>query len=439
MITKLVFLLIGALFITNTSSANQSFEKELYFFTEKDRQFLAQFSLSQLPPKPTAPSNAYADNTDAAILGKKLFFDARLSKNQQVACSSCHQPQKYFTDGLVRSQGVGITRRNSPSIVFSAYSPWQYWDGRKDSLWSQALNPLESEHEQGLDRVSLVKVVLSYYANDYRKIFGDKDNKEFKRIAQVFKPASPKGNTEEQESWQHLDTETQFDINRVFSNMGKALMAYQRQLTLSIAPFDQFVNRLSQLEPKYNINEYLDELKGLMSPSEVSGLRLFMTKAQCVSCHNGPLFSNFEFHNVGAPETDLRTVDLGRYDGVSQLQNDEFTCLSRWSDATESQCEEMNFLKKQGPELVGAFKTPSLRNVAETAPYMQSGQFPNLESVLEHYNRPVPPLYDRTQHPNRPHFDILPLGLTSQEIQDIEAFLKTLTSPLPKADVWWQE
>jgi cytochrome c peroxidase len=99
----------------------------------------------------------------------------------------------------------------------------------------------------------------------------------------------------------------------------------------------------------------------------------------------------------------------------------------------------MRFLKKQGPELVGAFKTPSLRNVANTAPYMQTGQFDTLEQVVNHYDIPTPPYYNRLQHPSRPHFDILPLKLSDAEKLELIAFLKTLTSPLPSNDGWWNE
>jgi cytochrome c peroxidase len=121
------------------------------------------------------------------------------------------------------------------------------------------------------------------------------------------------------------------------------------------------------------------------------------------------------------------------------LVADEFTCLSSYSDAKPEECMEMRFLKKQGPELVGAFKTPSLRNVSKTAPYMQTGQFDSLEQVIEHYDIPKPPYYNRQQHPNRPHFDILALNLKPQEKLDLIAFLHTLTSPIPEDDEWWQE
>ncbi len=403
-------------------------DDELYEFTPTDVEFLSQFNISNLGAPPEAPDNQWADNDDAARFGKALFYDTRLSANQQVSCSHCHQPDKYFTDGLALSNGIGQTRRSAPSILGIAYSPWLFWDGRKDSLWAQALGPMEHPDEQGLSRAELAKKVLENYTTEYKALFGDQPpaSLNWNRISL---PASPSGAAEARENWKNLDSKEQDAINRIFSNVGKALMAYQRKLKLPPAPFDEFIDALK--------TNNIEQAKNLLPPSQVRGLRLFMGKANCSSCHNGPLFTNHEFHNIGAPEANVEHVDLGRFEGVSLLREDEFTCLSPYSDANPKQCKEMRFLKVQGPELVGAIKTPTLRNVAATAPYMQAGQFETLQQVLTHYNKPTPPYYDRKQHPSRPHFDVLPLNLQEEELQDIEAFLHSLTSPLPAGDHWW--
>jgi cytochrome c peroxidase len=372
---------------------------DLYRFTQQDVQYLRQFALQYLPPPPTSPSNRFADNLAAAALGQQLFFDTRLSANRNLSCATCHQPPRYFSDGLQRSRGLATVRRNAPSILTAGYGPWKYWDGRKDSLWSQALAPLEDPHEHGLHRDDITTVIRKQYSDQYQSVFGN------------------------------IDSSTTTDI---FVNVGKAVMAYQRQLRLSPAPIDDFVQAL---ESKTSI----PQLQKIMAEEQVSGLRLFVGKAGCVSCHNGPLFTNFEFHNVGIPEADPDQVDLGRYLGIEQLRADEFNCLSPWSDAEPALCLELQYLKTQGPELVGAFKTPSLRNVAMTAPYMHSGQFETLEKVIAHYNKPTPPEYNREQHPSRPHFDILPLNLSDEEQKQLIAFLQSLTSPIPKNDPWWKE
>ena len=365
-----------------------------YYFDDKDRRFLKSLSLANVPNVDLASFGLRVDQNAAAKLGKKIFFDTRLSANGRISCASCHQPEMYFTDGLAQAVGMGIGTRNTPSVLLAKYSPWQTWDGHKDSMWSQALGPIESVVEHGFSRAELVKVIEAHYKDDYKTVFGPID-----------------------------------DQNKVFANVGKALMAYQFQLGIEYSRFDQFVEALA--------NNDLKKARDVMAPEEVKGLRLFAGKANCISCHNGPLFTNFEFHNVGVPPRDEAAVDLGRYKGVKDIVDDEFTCLSQYSGLDEKDCLEMKFLKTSGPELVGAFKTPSLRNVAETAPYMHAGQFSSLEEVVQHYNKPKPPFFDRKQHPNRPHFDIFPLRLSEKEKEQLVAFLRTLTSPKPKEDPWW--
>ncbi len=398
---------------------------DVYAFTPADVVFLKSFSLSSLPPLPSAPSNKYADDDQAAVLGRALFFDKRFSKRGKFSCASCHQPEKYFTDGLAIAEATGKSHRSTPTLIGAAWSPWQYWDGRKDSLWSQALEPIEHPAEMNMDRASFARKLLKYYEEDYKGIFGElKTSKRFKRFS---KNASPNGTKKQKKRWEKLSNAERDQINEVFTNAGKAMMAYQRKLTLHRSRFDKFVDALAAGTPN----------KALLNPQEARGMRLFMGKANCASCHNGPFFTNYEFHNIGAPEPDQQAVDLGRYTGVEKLASEEFTCLSSWSDAGPNDCEEMQFLKRTGPELVGAFKTPTLRNIFETAPYMQAGQFKDLVEVINHYNVPKPPFYDREQHPNRPHFDILPLKLDEREIEDIILFLASLTSPYPEDDFWW--
>jgi len=401
-------------------------DDNVYEFTTNDRAFLERFAWHQLTPIAPDKSNAVADSEKAASLGHKLFFDRRLSANGEVSCASCHAPEQYFTDGKVVSVGIGKARRNAPSIPGAIRSQWLYWDGRKDSLWSQALTPLEHPNEHGLSRLGVVQKVIAWYEDEYQEVFGSINTK---RIQRLKSPASPLGDSDALRNWERLSKRERKQINRIFSDIGKALMAYERRLELGPARFDQFIQQVVQQAP-------LAKLKQTFSPEEVAGMRLFMGQGNCASCHNGPLLSNAEFHNVGAPEPDEQAVDLGRHGAIPQLLADEFTCLSQWSDAPDD-CEEMRFLKRQGPELVGAFRTPSLRNVAATAPYMQSGQLATLEQVVAHYNTPKPPFYDRAQHPNRPHFDILPLRLDERQSEQLVAFLKTLTSPIPDSR-WWK-
>ena len=116
---------------------------------------LASLRLSQLPPVPQDPSNAFEKNPLAIALGKKLFFDSRFSRNSAVSCASCHDPNRYFQDDRPLAQGIGIATRRTPSIIGAGHSPWLFWDGRKDSLWSQALAPIEDGLEYGGNRTQV--------------------------------------------------------------------------------------------------------------------------------------------------------------------------------------------------------------------------------------------------------------------------------------------
>jgi len=166
----------------------------------------------------------------------------------------------------------------------------------------------------------------------------------------------------------------------------------------------------------------------LLSADEIAGLRLFIGAARCIDCHNGPLFTNNDFHNTGVPADPNLPEDTGRALGALQVLADEFNCLSPYSDAEPWQCAELNFLAAEGETLMRQFKPPSLRNVAERAPFMHAGQFETLEQVLRHYNTA----------PRAPagHSELEPLGLNETQIAQIIAFLRTLDSPVD-ADARW--
>ena len=165
--------------------------------------------------------------------------------------------------------------------------------------------------------------------------------------------------------------------------------------------------------------------ENVLTPDEVAGLKLFIGKANCTQCHNGPLFTNNEFHNTGVPAAPALPVDRGRMTGSKGVLSDEFNCRSKWSDARDA-CKELEFMAVASHEQERAFKVPSLRNVAERAPYMHAGQLGSLTDVLVHYNRaPAAPAG---------HTELKPLKLNARELRQLEAFLRTLrggtTSPV---------
>jgi len=251
------------------------------------------------------------------------------------------------------------------SIVGAAAQTWLFWDGRKDSLWSQALGPLESPVEHGMTRARLVRVLQRDYRGQYEAVFG-----------------------------------RHWDVNRAFANLGKAVAAFESSIQLEPARFDRYVR---------------GDVSAL-TRQEIEGLKLFIGKAGCVACHSGPLFTNGEFHNTGVPQSG---ADLGRLAGIAELRRDEFNCLGKYSDARPTECA-MQFLPRASPRLRGAFKPSSLRNVTRNAPYMHAGQFATLAQVLRHYNRPPRAVVGRSE--------LHPLHFADSQLDALAAFLATLES-----------
>jgi len=368
--------------------------------------------LKSLPPLPPDPSNRVADDPQAAALGKKIFSDNRFSGNKEVSCSTCHQPDYGFTDGLPHAHGIGFTRRRSMPLAGMGYSPWLFWDGRKDSLWSQALGPLESAVEHGFSRTQVLLVLNKYYKDEYEAIFGPLP-------APLDEPAllgayPSKEDKEAQAAWEKIPVKRQRQINTVYANFGKAVAAYVRHILPGTSPFDRYVAALAAGESK--------KAATILTTDEALGLRLFIGKAKCINCHNGPLFTNFDFHNVGVPQFTKDGKDEGRAEGIAKVKADEFNCLGPYSDAGKHDCSELRFIPEDTTPFVGAFKVPSLRNVAERPPYMHDGQFTSLREVLHHYAtvRPGGRVSPELQHQ----------GLSEQELSEIEAFLRTLSGKI---------
>jgi cytochrome c peroxidase len=348
--------------------------------------------IGSLPAPPPDPGDRVADDPRAADLGHRLFFDTRLSANGRIACASCHQPARAFTDGRRTAEGVGRLIRNAPSVIGAAWSPWLFWDGRKDSLWSQALAPLESPAEHGMSREAVISVLRA--DADYRR-----------RYAALF-GALP-------------GADDAAGITRAFANIGKAIEAYERKLRPGPSRFDRYVAAvLKGAEPA---------ARDRLTVEESEGLHVFIDPARgnCIRCHKGPLFTDGLFHDIGiddgangpSPGDSLQ----GRPAGFRAALLDPFNCLGAYSDAPGTSCHD---LKGAGAasNVLGAFKTPGLRNVARTAPYMHTGQFPDLNAVMQHYrNRPEARIGET---------ELDRLTISDGEFAEIEAFLHSLDSPV---------
>ena len=379
--------------------------------------------IGSLPAPPPDPSNRFADDPAAAKLGRALFFDARFSGDGTVACASCHQPDKAFTDGKpLADDGMGVTNRRTMTIIGTAYSPWLFWDGRKDSLWAQALGPMESPVEHGGTRTQYARLLDQHYRQEYEALFGPLP--DFSDETRFPAQAGPiQGNAEAQAAWAAMTEADREAVTQAYANMGKAIAAYERLINPGPAPFDDYVASLLGGAPA--------PADAQMTPEALAGLRLFIDDqgARCIRCHNGPLFTNNDFANTGVPVAPGLPPDEGRKTGVDGARQDEFNCLSAYSDAQESDCDELRFAKSSdAPELLRAFKVPTLRNVSERAPYMHAGQFATLAEVLDHYNRA----------PDAPagHNELTALNLNEEQLGQLAAFLETLSGPLAVAPEW---
>jgi cytochrome c peroxidase len=397
--------LVTVLLVADLACSATATEPGEWSHTELEE--LRSLWIGSLGPLPADRTNRVADDPLAADLGHRLFFDVRLSANNQVSCATCHRSELQFQDGMPLARGVGTTDRRTMPVAATAHSPWQFWDGRADSQWAQALGPLEHPMEHGTSRTQVVRVVANHYREEYEALFGP-----VPELDDLPESAGPVPDAHAAVAWQAMPVHRQDAVTAMFVNIGKAIAAYERRIGYGPARFDRYVEALIRdgRAPA-----------GVLSPAEVAGLRLFIGRGNCIQCHNGPLLSNNDFHNTGVPAARELPPDRGRATGARQVLEHEFNCRSRWSDARD-RCNELDFIVADGPELERAYKTPSLRNVADRAPYMHAGQIASLADVLAHYNAaPAAPAG---------HSEVRPLRLTPQDVAQLEAYLRALTGPL---------
>ena len=354
-------------------------------WTATQLPLLDSLRLANLPAPPPDLGNRFGDDPRAAALGEKLFFEARLSRNAEVSCATCHQPDRGFTDGRARSVGLAALDRNAPSLLDVAYLRWFFWDGRADSLWSQALVALVAPKEMGADQEAVVSLL--------------RDDPELSESYAAAFDVEPK----------------RAGDPHVFAKVGKALAAYQRSLRSAPTRFDAYVEALVAGDP-FGGNA--------LSAREAAGLALFVGRAGCVSCHLGPLFSDGGFHNIGTgPGVDGRPPDRGRA-AAEVLLASPWNCRSQLADPVEPSpsCAHLERIAAaEVPALLeGAFRTPGLRGLQQTAPYMHDGRFADLDQVLRHYLNPP----DKA---TLPHELPAQLDLSPGEISHLKAFLMALT------------
>ena len=316
------------------------------------RQKLSSGSWSMTLPLGLQADAAYIPennpmNEGKVTLGKLLYFDGRLSKDDTISCATCHNPFHGFTDPAAFSAGVGgaLGGRNSPTVLNRLFSAEQFWDGRAADLEEQAkgplLNPVEMKMPSHGVVVEVVKAIPGY-APLFAAAFGD----------------------------------AKIDIDRI----AKAIAAYERTVVTGNSAYDR----------------YQGGDKDALSASAIRGLEIFNGKGNCATCHASFNFSDENYRNIGVG-MDAENPDLGRY------------------EVTKNEADK------------GAFKTPTLRNVALTAPYMHDGSETSLLAVVEFYDK------GGIANPQLSS-DIKPLNLTSKEKYDLVEFMHALTGEVMNAD-----
>ena len=396
-----------------------------------ERELALAKAFGKLPSALPSPTNSLADSPVAARLGERLFFDPRLSANGNLSCASCHDPEHGWADGRQLALGIAQLDVHSPSVLGSGWNFWQFWDGRADSLWTQAIEPIESPLELGGSRMELARLVLfaPELRGDMRTLFGElpdlSDEARFPRRARPW-PVSPeepfRGPTKEElldpavAAWASMAKEDQALVNRLAVVATKSIAAFERTLFPQPGSFDRFAKGLTDGD---------EEGIAALGADELYGWRLFAGKANCISCHFGPSFSDGRFHNLGLQTNDDAALAIeGRPSGVRRLRVDPWNGRGAFSDDTSWEANGKILYAATGEHLVGAFKTPSLRGVVHTAPYGHDGRFASLAEVVNFYS-------DLPGESTVGHREetLQPLGLSPQERKALVAFLGSLSGP----------
>jgi cytochrome c peroxidase len=367
-------------------------------FHQNEWDLLRETTLPAAPPPD--PTNAVADSPLAAAFGKALFFDDALSPSGTVSCATCHDAAKHLSDDLPVAQGLGALSRRTPSIALSAHARWQFWDGRADTLWGQALGPLEAPAEFGSSRLFVAKRIAAAHAAEHAAAFPGEPLPDMSSWPDNGAPGDP--------PYDALSAEERDAATRVFVQAGKAIAAYERTFRVQPNPLDA----------------YLAGDFGALGPDQKYGLALFV-RLGCMQCHWGPRLTDDAFHDTRTP-TGLASgaADPGRLTGLARLLQSDFRGAGRWSDAPEAALEVP---LSPSPSMLGQFKTPPLRGVADAHYLGHGGAFDQLSGIAEAYGHGGVPERDRSSAGARDPW--LPtFGETAQ--WGLVPFLQTQTATL---------
>ncbi|MFO0739594.1 MAG: cytochrome c peroxidase [Labilithrix sp.] len=326
-------------------------------FTEDQWDLIQGMKLESAPP--VDPTNEFAGSSAAATFGRKLFDDKLLSPSGEVSCASCHDAAKGFGDGVAQAVGVATGDRNTPAIALSAHARWQFWDGRSDTLWSQALGPFENDKEFASSRMFVAKQIATRYSAEYAAAFGTKyPLPSLAGLPDSGKPGEP--------AWEGMSAANRTAVTRVYVNAGKAIAAFERTLRLKPNALDRYAAGDTTA----------------LDAAQKKGLFTFF-QSGCVQCHWGPRLTDDAFHVIRFPTgRQDGAVDRGRNEVLPMLAASEFAASSMWSDSPSS---AKLLSLATAPTMEGAFKTPGLRGLPQSAPYGHGGTFKTLLEVAKHY------------------------------------------------------
>jgi len=384
-------------------------------WTETERELIA--TLSPLPPLPPDPTNAHAESATAAELGRSLFFDPGLSPDASFSCATCHLEELGLADGLPLPKGRSEIARHAPTLWNVASQRWFFWDGRADTLWGQAAGPMESPAEMGSDRLFVLRHVAAEpdLASLYEMEFGELPPVLETRFPEHARPGAD--DHEATRNWAALSVEDRALVDAGFANLLKAIASFERSFVSGASPFDRFARGLASGDP--------DEL-GALSFEAQRGLRIFLGQGRCTLCHFGPLFSDREFHDTRVPPLGGGPAsDAARYDGIAALHADpSFTSFGPHSNAPDGEQARLSKALVREGRTWGEFKTPSLRQVALSPPYMHQGQFESLAEVVRYYST----LEGALPLGHHQETLLMPAELDEGQQGDLVAFLESLTS-----------
>lgn len=340
-------------------------------------------SLGPWPPATRRdPGNRVSGDARAIELGRQLFRDPRMSPVGYIACVTCHQPDRAFTDVKARAHGLADLPRNTPALANLGLQRWYGWGGASDNLWMASIKPILDAREFDGNAALVTRLFAREpeLAACYRRVFG---------VSPLQQP------------------------QRTVVNVGKSLAAFVETLVTTRTPFDDFRDALARGDAQATAAYPVAALRGL---------KLFVGRGGCVSCHSGANFSDGGFHPGVAPADDTAAAvarslaDDGRLGDARYLKTSRFNLQGAYNDDTSGRNASATRRLAVHAGLAGQFRTPTLRNVAVTAPYFHNGQTDRL--------------IDAVQHPQRlaSTVDAAPTGaLAPHEADDLAAFLVTLT------------